>query len=124
MRSRFPKYSDYAAINIESFFNEEDLKDALVITYQNFETSYLKNYKGKNLSLNPLPVEAQFSPVFGVLIEDFDDDLYPDILITGNSFAPSITLGWNDASIGVVLKGLGNGQFTALKTEVSGIYAD
>lgn len=124
MRGRFLKYSDYAALTTEEIFQKEDFDDAYTLTYENFETSILKNDKGKKLSLRSLPVDVQLSQTFGVLADDFDEDGIPDIMITGNSYAPTINLGWNDASVGMILKGLGNGDFKPLKPEESGFYAN
>jgi enediyne biosynthesis protein E4 len=37
------------------------------------ETVYLEN-KGNELALHHLPLEAQYSPVYGIILADFNND--------------------------------------------------
>jgi enediyne biosynthesis protein E4 len=68
----------------------------------------------------PLPVEAQFSPVYAITAQDFDQDGICDILIGGNQYRAKPQTGIYDASYGLFLKG-NNGEFwTSVSPLISG----
>lgn len=77
---------------------------------------------GRPFKLHPLPQEAQFSPVYGILADDFNHDGHSDALLVGNSFASETIGGWYDASKGTLLLGDGNGDFRTSRN--SGLRAD
>jgi hypothetical protein len=58
--------------------------------------------------------------VFGLLTGDYDHDGHPDVLLSGNSFAPEYVAGWYDAGRGLYLRGDGKGNFTAVPASKSG----
>jgi hypothetical protein len=53
----------------------------------------------------PMPGEAQFSPVYTILTDDFNHDGWKDILLAGNLFGLKPELGRYDASYGIFYKG-------------------
>ncbi|MEZ4901352.1 MAG: VCBS repeat-containing protein [Spirosomataceae bacterium] len=84
----------------------------------------LNNGKG-DFELMPLPLEAQLSPIFGIVVIDHDHDGLLDILLTGNFFDVLPEIGRYDGNNGLILKGLGkdtNGkpQFVALASNQTG----
>jgi hypothetical protein len=72
--------------------------------------------------MQPLPVEAQLSSIFGMIADDVDGDSNLDIIINGNDYGTEIATGRYDAFSGLILKGNGKGTFTALQPEQSGVY--
>ena len=75
-------------------------------------------------TLRALPVEAQFSPVFGIEIGDFNDDSNMDILLGGNMYKVKPQVGRYDASYGTLLIGDGKNNFKAMAAKSSGIKLD
>ncbi|MDF1866972.1 MAG: hypothetical protein P1U70_19215 [Saprospiraceae bacterium] len=67
-----------------------------------------------------MPLEAQYSPMFGILVEDFDQDGNLDILMGGNFFGAKPEIGRYDADYGLLLKGNGKGDFDSVKSKESG----
>ena len=59
--------------------------------------------------------------MYGIAVDDFDRDGKIDILMGGNFYGSKPEVGIYDASYGVLLKGNGNGDFTAIPPEASGI---
>jgi hypothetical protein len=81
----------------------------------------LNNGKG-GFMIKPLPTEAQFSPVYGIMVNDFDKDGKQDILLGGNFYQSKPEVGIYDASYGLLLKGDGKGNFVAVSEQQSGFF--
>nr|WKN37314.1 VCBS repeat-containing protein [Tunicatimonas sp. TK19036] len=123
-RKKFPNYIDYADATITDLFSEEDLQNAYVAKADNFQTSWIENLGNGHFALHPLPIGAQFAPVYGTLSADFDNDGNVDVLLTGNSYAANYMTGRYDASTGLYLKGHGDGTFTPMPSSHSGFLVD
>jgi hypothetical protein len=70
--------------------------------------------------MSALPAAAQFSPMFGIAANDYDNDGNIDILMGGNFYQSKPEVGIYDASYGVFLKGDGKGGFISIDPEQSG----
>src|SRR5690606_18669760 len=75
-------------------------------------------------AVHPLPIEAQFSPVFGILANDYNKDGHIDLLLGGNSYDLNPESGQYDASIGLFLSGDGRGNFFSVLGRESGFFVD
>ena len=71
--------------------------------------------------MTALPLEAQFSPVFGIVADDFDGDGKADIWLGGNFYGLKPQVGRHNASKGVYLKGIGGRLFTFVSPRECGI---
>jgi len=124
IRARFRTYTDYANATFEETFLPEEIEKAFVVCSERFESSYLENLGKGKFKIANLPLVAQFSPVFGMVTGDYDHDGNLDVLLVGNSYAPEISSGRDDASIGLYLKGDGKGGFKPVSVANSGFLAD
>ncbi len=124
MKLRFNNYKDYAEATFDESFLKSELEGAYVVCAEWFETSYIEN-KGKgNFELKPMPLEAQFAPVNGMVVDDFNNDGFLDALLAGNLYATEVSTGRYDASVGLYLQGNGHNNFKAINAAESGFYAD
>jgi hypothetical protein len=124
MRRRFKTYSEYANSTFEQSFLPEELQDSYEVCVQTFESSYIENLGNGNFRIKPLPLQAQFAPIYGMIADDYDSDGIPDVLISGNSYSPEVISGRDDASIGLLLKGDGKGNFNPVSPVQSGFLSD
>ncbi len=124
IRARFRTYTDYANVTFEESFLPEELKEAFVVCSERFESSYLENLGEGRFKIHALPLRVQFAPVFGMTAGDYNGDGFLDVLLVGNSYAPEISSGRDDASIGLYLKGDGKGNFVPVDVLQSGFMAD
>lgn len=124
MRARFKTYEAYAEATFERSFLPSELAGAYVVRSEWFESSYIENLGQGRFKLHALPMEAQLSPVYGIVSNDYDGDGNPDVLLAGNSYATEVSGGRYDASAGLYLKGDGQGGWKPLKISQSGIIAD
>jgi enediyne biosynthesis protein E4 len=124
MRMRFRKYKEYSEATFEESFLKSELASAYVLCSEKFESSYIENLGFGKFSIKPLPLEAQFSPVYGMVTDDFNNDGDLDVLLVGNLYASEVNTGQYDASVGLYLSGDGNGNFYSVRAKESGFYAD
>lgn len=124
LKKNFLKYDDYKNATIREIFTEEQLKESTRLESKVMMTSLLINEGKTNWKLKPLPVEAQFSPVYAIAAEDFDVDGKTDILLGGNLYGVKPETGRYDASHGLLLQGDGKGNFKAINSIQSGINID
>jgi hypothetical protein len=84
------------------------------------ETTVFLNRNGR-FEARPLAVEAQFAPVFGVTVADFDGDGSDDVFLAQNFFAFRLDESRLEAGRGLIVRGNGRGSFEAVPGQVSGI---
>lgn len=121
---RFLKYNDYAKANMDDIILPAAREKVSVLKSSYFSSSYLENLGDGKFSLKPLPLQAQFAPVNGILVKDIDYDGNLDVLLTGNSYAPDVSIGRYDAFAGLCLRGDGKGNFSVVGPARSGFFID
>ena len=124
LKNKFQTYEDYAKATFDDIFPENTLKDAYIRDCRFFESAWIENLGNSTFRIHPLPIEAQISPVFGMLSGDYDSDGNCDLLLTGNSYSSNIYTGQYDASIGLFLQGDGKGGFYPFPGRESGFFVD
>jgi enediyne biosynthesis protein E4 len=121
-KAKFTNYRNYALAPISGVLTPEEIKKSLQLHAVNFASCFIKNTGGGHFEIQPLPVAAQLSSVFGMIADDADNDGNLDIIINGNDYSTEISTGRYDAFNGLVLKGDGKGNFIVLQAEQSGFY--
>lgn len=122
--SRFKTYTDFGQATFENSFTPEEVESALHFECKTMETIILENVEGKSLKLHHLPIEVQFSPVFGTSTSDINQDGLDDIILVGNSMHEETTFGNYDASLGDILVNRGNFQWDYFEPTASGFIAE
>ncbi|MDP3645277.1 MAG: VCBS repeat-containing protein [Bacteroidota bacterium] len=121
-RVKFQNYKSLAVSTTDQLFPEKQYQGALKLQATDFKSSYCRNDGSNKFTLIPLPATVQFSAVNGMITDDFDDDGNLDVIINGNDYGTDVLVGRYDASNGLLLKGNGKGDFTALSIAESGIF--
>ncbi len=122
MRVKFQNYKSFANATISDLFTKEQLEGAIIKKANNLSSCYLQNNGNNSFTWHPLPLQAQLSVLNGMVVDDFDGDGNLDVVINGNDFGTEVSTGRYDALNGLLLKGDGQGGFTALTIAESGIY--
>lgn len=122
MKERFPNYASYAKASFPEIFSAEKMKDALILSANNFNSCWIENKGNNEFVFHTLPTLAQLAPVYGILCDDYNKDGKLDILLNGNEYGMAPYLGRYDAACGLVLLGDGKGNFTPLSLPYSGFY--
>jgi len=129
LRKLLPTYAIYAQVQTNALLPKKKLEEAYVTTGEYFQSAYLENTgngKGKvpQFHIRPLPIQAQLSPLFGLVATDYDDDGNLDLISVGNSYVTEVQTGPYNASIGLALKGNGKGHFQPIAATRSGFVVD
>ncbi len=124
LRGVAQRYADYGRMGITDLFSQPILDDALILKSTLMASVYIENKGSENFVIRHLPVEAQFAPIYGILVTDVNDDGNLDILSIGNSYASETLNGFYDAGIGNYLQGDGAGNFKSATVRESGFFVD
>ncbi len=121
LKKKFLKYSDYASRQIHEIFDKEQLEKAVLREANWLQSAIFVNDGNGNFTLKPLPVEAQYSPVYDILAEDLNNDGIIDLYLVGNFSGVKPEIGKYDANYGQVFIGKGNNDFEYLPPVQSGL---
>ena len=124
LRGRFPTYADFGASGPEDLLPAAALEEAEVLTARTFESAVAVARGDGMYELVPLPVEAQFAPLYAALADDMDGDGAADLLTAGNLHGVPPVRGRYDADYGVFLRGDGGGGFRAVDAAAVGLWID
>jgi hypothetical protein len=126
-QKKFKDYASFSYTGINDILDENILKRLEFKLYVNTTSSYiLWNEKGK-FRWEKLPKALWVSPIKKMIVEDFNGDNYPDVLLGGNDYTYDVSTGYYAANKGIVLlnKGekmeKGKPSFEVLSPSQSGI---
>jgi len=97
------------------------LSEAYILKAELFSSCYLENLGNGKFDIQPLPAKAQLAPVFGMIVQDFNNDNCLDVLMVGNFYSAEAFTGQYDAMNGLCLLGNGKGVFKAMSQVKSGL---
>lgn len=122
LKKKFLKYEGYAGKTIDLIFTTEQLRHATVLQVEQTQSAVFINDGLGNFTMQPLPVMAQLSPVFGIGLTDMDGDGKKDIFMAGNFYGLKPQTGRFDASYGTTLLNTGNHGFNYLAPKQTGLF--
>ncbi len=108
-------YKEFASLDMEHIYGEENLKDALQLTVYNFKSSYIENLGNGTFEMKPLPNEAQTGPTMSFVTKDYNNDGFLDIMGVGGIYDAEVETIRYDSNYGYVLLGDGKGDFVYSK---------
>ncbi len=120
LKKKFLEYKAYSTATLNAILTEPQLKAAGSLSAITMETIFLEN-RGDSLVRKQLPIQAQIAPVFALESIDYDKDGIADLVLAGNDSWSRIRFGRNRANHGILLKGLGNGNFEYIPPYKSGL---
>ena len=120
LQEKYPTYADYAGEAIDDIFTKDQLQSATLRQVVEFASVVMINNGNETFTKNILPIEAQFSPNYSLLIDDINNDGFQDLITGGNFSGVPPDLGRYDASFGEIFLGDGQGSFTSLNFHTSG----
>jgi len=119
---RIRTYAAYARANIADVIGRS-LENTPMLEINTMESLCFLN-RGSHFEARPLPVEAQFAPVFGMAVADYDNDGNEDLLLGQNLFETRWETARLDSGRPLLLRGDGHGAFRVLTPLESGLGAE
>jgi hypothetical protein len=124
VRKKMPYYHNYAATSMNRFFAMVDTAHMERCYCNHLQSAYLENLGNGKFRLHDLPIQAQISPLLGMIAEDLNHDGNPDLVTVGNFYGTEVAIGRYDASVGAVFLGDGKGNFVPQTPDRSGFVVD
>lgn len=115
-------YQQYAEMSLLQLVGADAIDGSFNKSATTLESVYLEN-TGNGFVIHKLPIEAQVSTIFGTLVEDFNQDGVPDVLIQGNFYGTDPTMDRMSESTGVLLLGDHNDSFIPVRSLNSGFWS-
>jgi len=122
IKKKFDTYTKFSEAGFTKMFSAQEKEDAIVLRAATFASVYMENTGNGKFKSHELPVRCQLAPIQSMKVLDFDTDGNLDILMAGNFYGPEFMTGRYDASMGLVVKGDGKGNFKAMTAAESGIH--
>lgn len=111
LKKVFPDYNSFRSASIEDMFSSDQLDESLKLEVNTLSSSIFINKGNGRFDFYELPQVAQFSPIYALLLKDFDLDGDIDIIAGGNLYNAKPEIGRYDASFGLFLENDGKGRF-------------
>lgn len=124
LNSKYMNYKNFMYQTIDSIFAPGQLEKALILSAYQLQSSIGINNGDGTFTTQPLPQEAQMSPVYAISVDDYDKDGIKDILLAGNLYSAKPEVGRYDASYGTFLKGSGGMKFSSISPKKTGFQVD
>ena len=120
LKRKYLRFSSYVGKSMEQVFGREALDEAIRYEVRQLASVMLINDGQGHFTVRELPAEAQVSTLYGILPGDFDGDGGLDVLLGGNLNEVKPEMGRQDAQYGLMLRGLGQGDFEVKLSKQSG----
>lgn len=111
---KFTTFDAYAKATLDQVLPAEQLAAAQRLTATEFRSGVFLSQADGTYTFKALPRLAQISPVFGLAAGDFDGDGLADVCLVQNSYAPIPEVSRFDGGFGLILRGDGQGNLTAV----------
>jgi len=122
---KFDTYHDFASASLHEIYTDALLQGAQRVTATVTDSGVLINKESPDGSrvfeFQPLPIAAQFAPVFGIEVMHVNDDAIPDLFLAQNFYTPQRETGRMNGGVGCVMLGNGDGTFESITPATSGI---
>ncbi|MFZ4634524.1 MAG: hypothetical protein ACOYNO_09995, partial [Saprospiraceae bacterium] len=113
---------DYAEATIDKVWPKADLAKAQRFDVYMLESCWWENQNGKFVR-HVFPLQAQVSPIQGIVSADVNADGFLDLVLAGNKYNFEVETNRCDSGNGSVLLGDGKGGFNWINNNQHGFWA-
>lgn len=112
---KFRDYKSFSFAPLEEVLDSAAMERVVYTFMTNTTSSYILWNDEGSFVWQKLPMAAQVSPIKKILVEDFNNDSYPDVLLAGNDYTYDVSTGFYDANKGIILLSKDNKPFSEVK---------
>lgn len=124
LQDRYTLFEEFGKSSMQDIFGNKAIEESFTLKACTFSNSYMQNNGDGTFTISELPVNAQISPILGMMTLDINEDGNLDVLTHGNIFGIEPNSNKQDAGTGTLLLGNGNGSFTAKMYSITGFKSD
>ncbi len=124
IKRNFETYASFASANLTDIYGEKMLETSIHKKVDTFAHYWFENNGDGTYEKHQLPIEAQFSSINDIVIFDYNNDDFPDLLVAGNLYDTEVETPRVDAGLGLVLQNDGKKGFDAVLMNESGLLID
>jgi hypothetical protein len=121
VEAAYPTFHEFASATLEEIVGPKALEDSLQLSANFVDSVVLRNDGRGYFTVEPLPVLAQVSPGFGVVMSDFNADGLSDVYVVQNCYSPRREIGRWAGGASAMLVGQENGQLASMPFRESGL---
>jgi hypothetical protein len=123
LKEKIKTYNEFANADLQGILGDE-ITTSLHYKATEFRSGIFINDGNNQFTFQPFSIQAQISPITGIIYEDLDGDGIKDMLLVGNNYQSEVETTRADAGIGTYYKGESAGKFKYLKNNYTGLLAD
>jgi hypothetical protein len=121
IEAAFPTFHAFASATLAELVGQEELDKSFQVYANTVDSVILRNDGQGRFTFEALPLLAQVSAGFGVVLGDFNADGHSDAYLVQNDYSPRRDLGRIDGGISILLAGDGRGQLAEVPPRESGL---
>jgi hypothetical protein len=121
LKKKFTDYEGFSTAKIRDIFSDKELSKSKKLTVNTLESILLTGNKNSKFQKSELPVQIQNAPANCIEIVDVNADGKKDLLVFGNNSNLQLKLGMITANKGQLFLSDGNGKFTYVPQNESGL---
>jgi enediyne biosynthesis protein E4 len=121
LRKKYTDYESYSNTSITELLESNFFAKNTTQKIENLASGIIWNNNGSYIWEN-LPIEAQFAPINSILVKDFNNDNYKDLLLLGNNAKLRIRIGKTDANYGQLFLGNKRRKFVFERQSKTNLY--
>lgn len=121
IKRNFETYASFASATLDDIYGKGMLENSIHKTVDSFGHHWFENKGNGSFEMHQLPIESQFSSINDIVVFDYNQDGFPDLLVAGNLYDTEVETPRSDSGIGLVLQNNGNKSFDPISMEESGL---
>lgn len=122
LKKQFLQYAAYAGKSVEEIIGEGRLNNASKLQVQQTQSCIFYNLGANQFNMQPLPLRAQITQMYAIIVKDLDTDGLPDIFMAGNFYGLKPEVGRYDAGYGTTLLQQKDHSWKYMPPQSSGLF--
>jgi len=121
IKAKYGTYREFAAADLPEIYGVSMLEKSEHYTATTFAHYWLENTGEGTFKWHKLPNRSQISPMNSILLFDYNQDEYTDLLVSGSLYDSEVETPRADAGVGLILQNDGGKGFIVVEPNKSGL---